>query len=132
MTGGMAYLYDPDGLAFDMMNLETVVTVPVNEGHYMDELERLVERHLAETGSQKAAAILQHWDDEKDKFVQVVPKRDAEQAGGSGGRVARGDSGGIETVFAPSLRRRRTAGALPPTPPGVFLPRRMPDAGVLA
>ena len=74
MTGGMAYLYDPDGVALTMMNLETLVTVPVSEGHYMGELEGLLERHLEETGSQKAASILQHWDEERGKFLQVVPK----------------------------------------------------------
>ena len=74
MTGGMGYLYDPDDLASDMMNRETVVTVAVNEGHYMDELKGLIEMHLAETGSRRAAAILQHWDDEKGKFIQVAPK----------------------------------------------------------
>jgi len=73
MTGGMAYLYDPDGSARSMMNLETLVTTGVSEGHYMSELEELLEMHLEETGSQKAAAILQHWDDEKGHFLQVVP-----------------------------------------------------------
>ena len=56
------------------MNHETLVTVPVSEGHYMAELETLLERHLEETGSRKAAAILQHWDEKKHKFLQVVPK----------------------------------------------------------
>ncbi len=74
MTGGMAYLYDPDGASLPLMNMETLVTVPVNEGHYMGELEALLERHLEETGSRKVATILQHWDDEKAKFLQVVPK----------------------------------------------------------
>ncbi|MEO1537543.1 MAG: glutamate synthase large subunit [Pseudomonadota bacterium] len=74
MTGGMAYLYDPDGTAETMMNMETLVVVPVNEGHYMQELETLLERHLEETGSKRAAAILQHWDEEQSNFLQVVPK----------------------------------------------------------
>ncbi len=73
MTGGMAYLYDPEGMARTMMNMETLVCVDVNEGHYMGELEELLERHLEETGSRRAAAILQHWDDEKANFIQVVP-----------------------------------------------------------
>ena len=38
------------------------------------ELEALLERHLEETGSACAAQILQHWDEEKSKFVQIVPK----------------------------------------------------------
>ena len=73
MTGGMAYLYDPNREAETLMNMETLVTVPVAEGHYMGELEELLERHLAETGSRKAAAILQHWDEEKAHFLQVCP-----------------------------------------------------------
>ena len=40
----------------------------------MGELETLLEMHLEETGSRKAAALLQHWDEEKGKFLQVVPK----------------------------------------------------------
>jgi glutamate synthase (NADPH/NADH) large chain len=74
MTGGMAYLYDPEGEVQTMMNHETLLAIPVNEGHYMGELEALLERHLEETGSRKAAAILQHWDEQKGKFLQIVPK----------------------------------------------------------
>ena len=74
MTGGMAYLYDPEGKTPEMINMETLVTVPVNEGVYMDELKGLVERHLKESGSARAAEILQNWDEAKLKFVQVCPK----------------------------------------------------------
>ncbi|WP_370211684.1 glutamate synthase large subunit [Roseovarius sp.] len=74
MTGGMAYLYDPEGATELMLNRETVITCPVQEGHYMQQLEELIERHVEETGSAKAKQILQHWDVEKSKFVQVVPK----------------------------------------------------------
>ena len=38
------------------------------------ELEELIERHAAETGSRKAAAILQHWEAEKGLFLQLCPK----------------------------------------------------------
>ncbi len=74
MTGGMAYLYDPDGLAPKLMNAETIVTCPVTVDHWMDQLHGLIERHLAETGSRKAADILQHWESEKHNFLQVCPK----------------------------------------------------------
>jgi glutamate synthase domain-containing protein 3 len=36
MTGGMAYLYDPEGVAAVNMNLETLVTVPVTVEHWED------------------------------------------------------------------------------------------------
>ncbi|MBM7069124.1 glutamate synthase large subunit [Actibacterium sp. 188UL27-1] len=74
MTGGMAYLYDPDGQAGPMMNMETLVTGPVTVDHWVAELESLIERHLEETGSAKAADILQHWDVELGHFLQVCPK----------------------------------------------------------
>ena len=74
MTGGMAYLYDPDGTAMDLMNMETLVACPVTVLHWMSELEELLERHLRETGSVKAANILQHWDSEQHHFLQVCPK----------------------------------------------------------
>ena len=74
MTGGMAYLYDPEGAAEALMNMETLVTCPVTVDHWMDQLEGLLERHLEETGSAKAAHILQHWDTEQRNFLQVCPK----------------------------------------------------------
>ena len=74
MTGGMAYLYDPDGLAPALMNMETLVNCPVTVDHWMKQLEGLLKRHLEETGSRKAADILQHWDTEQHNFVQVCPK----------------------------------------------------------
>ncbi|MBE1282013.1 MAG: glutamate synthase large subunit [Rhodobacteraceae bacterium] len=74
MTGGMAYLYDPEGRAEKVMNLETLVTCPVTVAHWEAELKGLIERHAEETGSRKAADILQHWDIEKANFLQVCPK----------------------------------------------------------
>ena len=74
MTGGMAYLYDPEVRVATRMNRETLVHCPVAEGHWEGELKSLIERHAAETGSRKAADILQHWDLEKANFVQICPK----------------------------------------------------------
>jgi glutamate synthase (NADPH/NADH) large chain len=74
MTGGMAYLYDPEGVAANLINMESLVTCPVTQTHWLAELEDLIERHAAETGSRKAQEILQYWDIEKDNFLQVCPK----------------------------------------------------------
>ncbi|UWQ95828.1 glutamate synthase large subunit [Rhodobacteraceae bacterium M385] len=74
MTGGMAYLYDPDGDALPQMNMETLVTCPVTVDHWEAQLRGLVERHAEETNSVKARDILQHWDIERANFVQVCPK----------------------------------------------------------
>ncbi|WP_264211741.1 glutamate synthase large subunit [Leisingera thetidis] len=74
MTGGMAYLYDPEGKAGTLMNMESLVICPVTVAHWEAELKSLIERHHQETGSRKAAEILQHWDIEKASFLQVCPK----------------------------------------------------------
>jgi glutamate synthase (NADPH/NADH) large chain len=74
MTGGMAYLYDPEGKAEGVMNMETLVTCPVTVQHWEDQLKGMIQRHAEETGSRKAADILQHWDIEKGNFLQVCPK----------------------------------------------------------
>ena len=74
MTGGMAYLYDPEGAAAINMNMETLVTCPVTVDHWEAQLKGLIEVHLAETGSRKAADILQNWALERENFVQVCPK----------------------------------------------------------
>lgn len=74
MTGGMAYLYDPHGQAKDMLNMETLVTCTVTMAHWENQLKELISRHAEETGSQKAAEILQRWDLEKQSFLQICPK----------------------------------------------------------
>ncbi len=74
MTGGMAYLYDPEGVASVNMNLETLVTCPVTVAHWESQLKGLIEAHLRETGSRRAASILQHWEVERGNFIQVCPK----------------------------------------------------------
>jgi glutamate synthase (NADPH/NADH) large chain len=56
------------------MNMETLVTCPVTVAHWEAQLKGLIERHAAETGSRKAADILQHWDVERANFLQVCPK----------------------------------------------------------
>ena len=74
MTGGMAWLHDPDGAAEDYMNLESLVTCAVTHPHWEALLRGLIARHLAETGSRKAAAILENWEAERMNFLQVCPR----------------------------------------------------------
>ena len=70
----MAYLYDPEGAALVNMNLETLITCSVSQAHWEGQLKGLIEAHLRETGSRKAADILQNWSLELKNFVQVCPK----------------------------------------------------------
>ena len=74
MTGGMAYLYDPEGVASDMLNMETLVTCPVGVEHWQNDLKNLVTQHANETDSVKAEEILRHWEAEVGNFLQICPK----------------------------------------------------------
>ena len=74
MTGGMAYLYDPDGHSARQINMETLVTCPVQVDHWEARLKALIEEHLAETRSPRAREILRNWEDERKHFLQVCPK----------------------------------------------------------
>jgi glutamate synthase (NADPH/NADH) large chain len=56
------------------MNSETIVTCTVAHPHWEAQLRSLIERHAVETGSVRAAEILQHWDLERGYFVQICPK----------------------------------------------------------
>ncbi len=74
MSGGMAYLYDPDGLASQLLNMDSLVTCPVTVPHWETQLRGLIERHAEETGSQRATDILSRWDVERAAFLQVCPR----------------------------------------------------------
>ncbi len=74
MTGGMAYLYDPEGVAHRLVNPETLVSGAVTVEHWEAELKGLIERHLAETDSHRAAEILRRWDVERAHFLQLCPR----------------------------------------------------------
>jgi glutamate synthase domain-containing protein 3 len=96
MSGGIAYVYDPDGSFASRCNPAMVALSPVlpeaeqrkaekelaaqGKGRLLhageaDEaiLRRLVERHLRFTGSSVALGMLDDWDDARAKFVKVFP-----------------------------------------------------------
>jgi glutamate synthase (NADPH/NADH) large chain len=86
MSGGVAWVLD---LKPQRVNTELVELGPVTGGA-ADELERLVRRHLEETGSPVAEELLADWGTALTRFTQVMPtdyrkvleaKAQAEQAG---------------------------------------------------
>jgi glutamate synthase (NADPH/NADH) large chain len=74
MTGGMAYVHDADGLFRARANMDTLVVQPLASAHWEAELKGMIEAHLAETGSPRAAAVLREWDSERERFLQICPK----------------------------------------------------------
>ncbi len=74
MTGGMAFVYDPeDGFAIKL-NPDTVIAQRIETPYWESWCHDLIAQHVAATGSLHAAKLLNDWGREKVKFWQVVPK----------------------------------------------------------
>ncbi|NUU63528.1 glutamate synthase large subunit [Paenibacillus agri] len=93
MSGGIAYVYDPDNSFIQRCNLEMVLLERVEEPEEAEELFNLISRHNELTGSAIGARVLEQWNDNLPQFVRVIPKdykrmmqqiRKVEQTGLSG------------------------------------------------
>ncbi|ADI31118.1 glutamate synthase-related protein [Methylotenera versatilis] len=85
MSGGVAYVYDEDGLFakrcnMSMVALEKVESADASLGkvHHLDQpdeitLKTLIENHVKYTGSVRASAMLADWANYRTKFVKVMP-----------------------------------------------------------
>jgi glutamate synthase (NADPH/NADH) large chain len=101
MSGGVAYVYDPDGAFTNLVNHAQVDLLPIAAGpdaedgtgrpaqrprsvndfgmgdmlrHDAERLRILVERHQLHTGSMLAGALLADWDAALTRFVKVMPR----------------------------------------------------------
>ena len=78
MSGGVAYVYTDDIDEFRVnCNLELVDLIPltkVDDLDYLAELKEMIEKHHIYTASKTAQTILDDWDTESAKFVQVMPR----------------------------------------------------------
>jgi len=74
MTGGMAYIHDPAGVAEDFINPESLVVCGLGHPHWEAQLRHLIERHVQETGSRHGTRILADWHNERANFLQVCPR----------------------------------------------------------
>ncbi len=99
MSGGVAYVYDADGSFKDRCNMAMVDLEPIAAtdnrdstppaqrahsvsdngmgdmlGHDAARLRILLERHLLYSGSARAKALLEDWDNALTKFVKVMPR----------------------------------------------------------
>ena len=74
MTGGMAFVYDPDEEFAHMVNNGSVIWQPIETEHWAGLARALVAEHAIETNSAFAEALLRDWDRERARFWQIVPK----------------------------------------------------------
>ncbi|MFN2543545.1 MAG: glutamate synthase-related protein [Actinomycetota bacterium] len=75
MTGGQAFVYDPEAALRARVNPE-LVEPHRPEPEHLGELRSLLERHLELTGSERVKAILGDWDRARSAFWRVAPKSD--------------------------------------------------------
>jgi glutamate synthase (NADPH/NADH) large chain len=75
MSGGIAYVYK---LSESRVNREALQTGEISlhpvQGEDADELRHLLEKHLAETSSSVAKAILDNFAAEAKNFIKVLPR----------------------------------------------------------
>ena len=74
MSGGLAFIYDPDGTFKDKCNMEMVDLVPVEDYKDVGTLNNLLNRHVLYTGSPIAEEIVNDFSNALDKFVKVFPR----------------------------------------------------------
>jgi len=74
MTGGMAFVYDPEGAFTERVNPDQVVWQRVATEHWEGVVRDLIAEHAHETQSRFAERLLIDWQMERDNFWQVVPK----------------------------------------------------------
>jgi glutamate synthase (NADPH/NADH) large chain len=73
MSGGIAYVYDPDSAFLPQCNPETVDLEKVVAEADAIELRRLIQNHFDFTGSNVAKDILDDWEKALGHFVKVMP-----------------------------------------------------------
>ena len=56
------------------MNPETLLFDQIRSDYWTNELHQIILRHYQNTASQHAKRILDDWENEKSRFIQVCPK----------------------------------------------------------
>jgi glutamate synthase (NADPH/NADH) large chain len=74
MTGGMAFVFDPDDQFAHRVNDDAVVWQRIRSEHWAEVARALIARHVAETRSVYAEDLLRRWDLNCQKMWQIAPK----------------------------------------------------------
>ncbi|GAB5554057.1 MAG: glutamate synthase large subunit [Saprospiraceae bacterium] len=73
MSGGMAFVYNPNGDFDRKVNREMVDLDPMNEDDFTM-LKQMVHNHHVYTNSSVAKAMLEDWENTKHQFTKVMPR----------------------------------------------------------
>ncbi|MEX2409472.1 MAG: glutamate synthase-related protein, partial [Rhodovibrionaceae bacterium] len=74
MTGGLAFVYDPQGSFRPRLNEDSVTVQRLQSAYYEQLVHDLIVRHIRETQSRYAEQLQLDWEMEKAKFWLIVPK----------------------------------------------------------
>ena len=73
MSGGVAYVLDPEHKLYLRVNKELVSVETVSQKQDIARLKELLRRHVEATGSKKARQILEHFDERIPDFKKIIP-----------------------------------------------------------
>ena len=73
MSGGIAYVYDPDNTFYEHVNKELVEYKNVKSRYDEDQLKEMIQKHYQYTNSNVAKKILDDFGNEVAHFKKVVP-----------------------------------------------------------
>jgi glutamate synthase domain-containing protein 3 len=73
MSGGIAYVYDPDGKFPARCNMGLVGLEKIETSEESDEVYGYIKEHVETTGSHVGQDMLDNWDERVGKFVKVMP-----------------------------------------------------------
>ena len=73
MTGGMAFVYDPENIFENYVNSATVIWQKPETKYWKERLKTVLEEYNSETQSEISKQILQNFSDEVANFKQVCP-----------------------------------------------------------
>ena len=74
MSGGIAYVYDPNKTFKMRCNSEGLNLDPLSEQAHIDELKQLIEDHYNTTLSPLAQRLLEQWECSHQQFIRVFPE----------------------------------------------------------
>lgn len=73
MSGGIAYIYDPEGKFPARCNMGLVGLEEIETAAEKEEVFNYIQEHVEATGSSVGQGLLENWDEASKKFVKVFP-----------------------------------------------------------
>ena len=99
MSGGIAYVLDEYGDFTSHCNMEMVAIESLDKKKDIEEVKKMIEKHVAFTSSDRGRSLLSSWNDSVSKFIKVIPN-DYKRALETMERVSSRGMNGDEAVMA--------------------------------